>query len=101
MIVPTACRALGDGRSPFAWRGLRIWDHDLSRVGAPLLGVHIAGHEPFRLVRAGALSRNRLPASQRTIWNLLELARATSASGDHGLAIVPHLEMLDEDSRAA
>ena len=101
MIVPAACRALGDGRSPFTWRGLPIWDHDLSRLGAPLLGVRIAGHEPFRLVRAGALSRNQLLANQRTIWNLLELARTTSTSGDHGLVVVPHLEMLDEVPEAA
>ena len=70
-------------------------------LGQRVRGVRIAGHEPFRLVRAGALSSNRLLANQRTIWNLLELARTTSTSGDHGLVVVPHLEMIDEVPEAA
>ena len=101
MIVPAACRARSDGRPPVAWRGLAMWDHDLCRLGEPLLGVRLAGHEPFRLVRAGELGRGQLaadhlPGNQRIIWHLLELARVTSRSGDHGLVVVPHLDTLDE-----
>lgn len=95
MIEPAARQALR-GALPLTWRSLPIRDSDLRRIGAPLLGVRIAGHEPFRLVRAGAFAKGELPIGDRTIWNLLELARATSTSGDHGLVFVPHLESLDE-----
>lgn len=101
MIVPAATTARGGRGAPLSWRGLSIAESSLVCLGKPLLGVSYSEGAPFRLVRGGDLSRDRLPSSSRSIWNLLELARVTSWSGDHGLVVVPHLDSFDELDEAA
>lgn len=96
MVAPAAAAARAGRGTPLSWRGLPIIEADLYRLGEPLLGVSFAGCAPFRLVRGGDLAFERLPVGPRSIWNLLELARVTSFSGDHGLVVIPHLDDFDE-----
>lgn len=96
MVFPAACRARADGCVPLSWQGLSIFDHELRRLGEALLGVQLDGDAPFRLVRVGDLDPAGLAGSRRIVLHLLELARMTSRSGDHGLVIVPNFDALDE-----
>ncbi len=96
MVFPAACRARADGCVPLSWQGLRIFDHELRRLGEALLGVQLDGDAPFRLVCAGDLDPAGLAGSRRIVLHLLELARMTSRSGNHGLVIVPNFDASDE-----
>lgn len=100
MVFPAACRARADGCAPLSWQGLRIWDHELHRLGEALLGVQLDGDAPFRLVCADDLDL-AVAGSRRIVLHLLELARMTSRSGKHGLVIVPNFDASDEISEVS
>lgn len=94
IVESTAYVTQGDGLTPYTLKCVQIKNGDLDQLGVPLLGVSIAGHKPFRLVR-GTISAQHPLADLPDLRRLFNRAN-TEMSSVSGVVVIPHLDTFDE-----